>query len=77
MNRREEGAVKFVVSGCDAAKVHQFIEEALNAIALAVEMRVVAWFFWIGCWRRNDGFDAIVSQTFANTVCIVALIQSC
>src|SRR5215207_11374632 len=42
MNRSEKGAVKFVVARGDPAKVFKFVEEALDAIALAVELRVVA-----------------------------------
>jgi len=32
MNRSEEGAVKFVVTRGDTAKVFKFVEEALDAV---------------------------------------------
>jgi hypothetical protein len=42
MNCSEKGAVKFVVARGDTAKVFKFVEEALDAIAFAVELKVVA-----------------------------------
>ena len=41
MNRSEKGAAKCVVPRGDAAKVFKFVEEPLDAIAFAVELRIV------------------------------------
>lgn len=37
LNRGEEVVVAFVVAGCDGAKVFEFVEEALDAVAVAIK----------------------------------------
>ena len=75
MNRSEKGAVKFVVPRGDAAKVFKFVEEALDAIALAIEFLVKGQFPAARRQRRDDRGDAVAGQTVADAIGVVATIH--
>lgn len=74
MNAGEKVSRKLVVAGGDGTKVLEFIEEALDQIALAIKREVARR------WRRTVGFrrdhrgDFALSKTVAERISIVRLV---
>ena len=75
MKGRAEGAAQFVVAGGDAAELFELVEKAFDAVALAIERLVLLEFLAPRGDRRNDRFDAIGGQAFANAVRIAAFVE--
>jgi hypothetical protein len=65
---------QFVVSGGDTTELFKLIEEALDDIALLVEIYVVGTLELAVSFRRNDGFGAVLGDRFDEVVGIIALI---
>ena len=66
---------KLVVARGEAAELLELVEKAFDAFALTVERRVVVKFLAPRGDRRNDRFDAIGGQAFADAVRIVAFVE--
>ena len=75
MESRTESAFEFVVASGDPAELLELIEKAFDAVALAIERWIVVQLPTAGVDGRNDRFNAIKSQTLADTVGIVAFIE--
>ena len=77
MNSGEDSFFKFVVASSDASEVFNFIEEALYAVPLFVDVFVVedrrfphrAWGY--------DWLDTIYSQSISDGIAVIALIKGC
>ena len=65
---------ELVVACCDGAKVLEFVEEALNEVALAIEGKI-AW-QWNGAagMGRNDRSDLPVGEGFDEGISVIGLV---
>ena len=75
MECRAEGFGQLIVAGGQAAKLFELAEEALDAVAPAVEVAVIAYFLAAGAERRNDRFDPVQRQTLPDAIGVVAFVQ--
>jgi hypothetical protein len=73
----KEGFAQLIVTGCDAPKVFDLVEEAFDKVAISVEFLVVRELFTPGVNWRNDGLDSVISEAFADAVGIIAFIENC
>jgi hypothetical protein len=74
MDEGTEAEVGLVVAGGDAAEMLEFVDEAFDHVALAVEMPVVADDTRPGRVRRDHGFRAKCGDGGADAVGIVGLV---
>jgi hypothetical protein len=76
MEGSEEGVGEFVVAGGEAAKLFELVEEAFDAVALAIACRIVREFFAARVEGRDDGFDPVHRQAFPDAIRVVAFVQN-
>jgi len=75
VNAREKISRELVVAGGDGAKVLEFIEEALDEIALAVKGKVTGWRrLTVGFGRDHRG-DLSLGKRVAERIGIVGLVR--
>ena len=75
MNAREKISRELVVAGGDGAKVLEFIEEALDEIALAVEGKVTGWRRLTVGLGRDYRCDLSLRKRVAERIGIVGLVR--
>jgi hypothetical protein len=75
VNCCEKNFTQFVVTRGDASEIFDLIEKTLNAIALSILLFVVGDEGSSSGDRRDDRFDALVTQAFSDSVRIVAFVQ--
>ena len=75
MERSAEGFGELVVTGGEATKLFELVEEALDAIAFPVKLLVIGEFAGSRGDRRNDRGDPIIGQTLSNAISVVAFIE--
>ena len=74
MNAGEEISRELVVARGNGTKVLEFIEEALDEIALAIEGKVTRrWRFAVG-FRRNHGGDFSSAESEAERIGVIGLV---
>jgi hypothetical protein len=71
----DEVCEQLVVSGCDAAELFELVEEALNDVALLVELGVVRPLERPVPLGRNDGLADAFSDPAAQVIGVVALVR--
>lgn len=70
-----EGFGEFVVTGGHAAKLFEFVKEAFDAVAPAVEFLVVGQLLAPAAEGRNDGLNPVGSQALADAVGVVTFVE--
>ena len=74
MQKGEEARSRFFVSGGDSTPPFDGVEEALNQIALLVELFVAVAFGFSKLARRNDRFNTSLLQLVDNPIGVVGSI---
>ncbi len=67
-------AGRLFITGCDAAKVLDGIEESLDEIALAIKRKIAIPFDLAVSFRRDHRFDGAHFQALDEVVAVVALV---
>jgi len=70
----KEAVCGFVVAGCDAAGILEFIEEALNAVAQSIKNRIDWALHFAVRLGWNDGIGSVEPGLFADGIAVVASI---
>jgi hypothetical protein len=74
VNAGQESLGQLLVAGGDAAKLFEFVEEPLDAIALAVESFIVAQPHLAAGARRNDDAAVVPADLTADGVTVKPLV---
>ena len=74
MDEGEEVGTEFVVAGADASEILQFVEEALDAVPLAVKRLLPAVLAFASGAVRNVGDGALSTDAGAHAVGVIALV---
>jgi hypothetical protein len=74
MDASEKISGELVVTCCDSAKVLEFVEEALDEVALAIEDEITRQWKRAAGMGRNDRGDLPVGKCFDEGVGIVGLV---
>lgn len=72
MQSSEEGFGELVIAGGDAAEVFELIEEALDAVALTVELFVEGQAATARRERRDGRFNFFITEAFSNAIGVVS-----
>ena len=75
MDCGEEGLAQFVIARRDASEMFQLVEKALDAIAPSVAVLVVVGLLAARAHRRNDCFNTVERQAFADAIGIVTFVE--
>ncbi|CUX04539.1 hypothetical protein AGR1B_Lc50434 [Agrobacterium fabacearum S56] len=71
-----EGFLGFGVSGSDATKLLEPVEQPLNAVSVPLGSEVTGGRVFAVGPRRDDEFDPVDQQLFAQSVAVIALARN-